>query len=220
MEDRNQRPSEVSNLPTITLVVLIAFVISLLFISYKYIIDGPTSDINSLIQENTEAAGKKEADPEVKNEVADTKAKEEAEEKEDKLKEEAEKKKAEEKAAKEKEDKENTDAKPTEEVASKGGSMEITHTIKDGETFTAIAKRYGLSRSQMEALNPDLDPDNMGSGKKLNVKIRAKHTVGPGDILSVVAKKYGISKEELMAANKLTKDFAQRGDVLIIPLKK
>jgi LysM repeat protein len=204
MEDRNQRPSEVSNLPTITLVVLIAFVISLLFISYKYIIDGPTSDINSLIQENTEAAGKKEADPEVKNEVADTKAKEEAEEK----------------AAKEKEDKENTDAKPTEEVASKGGSMEITHTIKDGETFTAIAKRYGLSRSQMEALNPDLDPDNMGSGKKLNVKIRAKHTVGPGDILSVVAKKYGISKEELMAANKLTKDFAQRGDVLIIPLKK
>jgi LysM repeat protein len=35
----------------------------------------------------------------------------------------------------------------------------------------------------------------------------------------VVAKKYDISKKALMDANKLTKDFAKRGDELIIPLK-
>jgi LysM repeat protein len=35
-----------------------------------------------------------------------------------------------------------------------------------------------------------------------------------------VAAKYGISKEALMAANKLSTDYAKRGDVLLIPFKK
>jgi LysM repeat protein len=38
-------------------------------------------------------------------------------------------------------------------------------------------------------------------------------------VLRVVAKKYGISKQALMDANKKTKDMADRGEKLIIPLQ-
>jgi LysM repeat protein len=41
--------------------------------------------------------------------------------------------------------------------------------------------------------------------------------VGPGDILRVVADKYGVTVEQIMAANKKTKNFAERGEKLIIP---
>jgi LysM repeat protein len=209
MEDRNQRPDEISNLPTITLFVLIGVIISLLFISYKYIIDSPTSDIQSLV-ETTKPAEK----PEVAEiDVANTKQ----------LEKEAEKEKAalaEEKAAKEAE--KETEKKETEkqEITTNTQGIEITHTVKDGETFYGIANRYGLKSAELQALNPDLEPNSMGSGKKINVKVRAKHTIGPGDILKVVATKYGISKEALMAANKLSTDYAKRGDVLLIPFKK
>jgi LysM repeat protein len=209
MEDRNQRPDEISNLPTITLFVLIGVIISLLFISYKYIIDSPTSDIQSLV-ETTKPAEKPEV---AETDVANTKQ----------LEKEAEKEKAalaEEKAAKEAE--KETEKKETEkqEITTNTQGIEITHTVKDGETFYGIANRYGLKSAELQALNPDLEPNSMGSGKKINVKIRAKHTIGPGDILKVVAAKYGISKEALMAANKLSTDYAKRGDVLLIPFKK
>jgi LysM repeat protein len=209
MEDRNQRPDEISNLPTITLFVLIGVIISLLFISYKYIIDSPTSDIQSLV-ETTKPAEKPEV---AETDVANTKQ----------LEKEAEKEKAalaEEKAAKEAE--KETEKKETEkqEITTNTQGIEITHTVKDGETFYGIANRYGLKSAELQALNPDLEPNSMGSGKKINVKVRAKHTIGPGDILKVVATKYGISKEALMAANKLSTDYAKRGDVLLIPFKK
>ena len=96
----------------------------------------------------------------------------------------------------------------------------ITHTVQAGETFFGIANRYNISKATLQSLNPDVKADGIKVGvTKLKVKIRTIHTVGAGDVLRVVAQKYGISKQALMDANKKTKDMAERGEKLIIPLQ-
>jgi LysM repeat protein len=52
---------------------------------------------------------------------------------------------------------------------------------------------------------------------RITVPVQAIHTVGPGDILRVVAKKYDVSLQALMKANGRTKNFAERGEKLVIP---
>ncbi len=93
------------------------------------------------------------------------------------------------------------------------------HVVGNGETFLGIANRYNLKMSTLQALNPNLTPDGIKEGGKVKVKVKAVHTVGPGDILKVVAKKYGVTVEQLMAVNKKSKNVANRGEELIIPIK-
>jgi LysM repeat protein len=94
-------------------------------------------------------------------------------------------------------------------------------TVEKGETFSAVARKFGLKVDQLKALNPGVNPDGIKSGStKLNVKIQAIHTVGPGDIMRKVAEKYGVSKQAIMDANHKKDDITLRGEVLIIPLKK
>ncbi|MES2733209.1 MAG: LysM peptidoglycan-binding domain-containing protein [Bacteroidota bacterium] len=113
-----------------------------------------------------------------------------------------------------------TPKKVTPAVAIPAGKT-ITHQVKAGETFNSIAKRYNLSKAVLKALNPQIKDEakDMKSGvTKLKVRVKAVHTVGPGDVLSKVASKYGVSKALIMAANAKTRDFASRGENLIIPL--
>src|SRR5262245_44775541 len=46
-----------------------------------------------------------------------------------------------------------------------------THTIKQGETLTAIAKRYGLKVATLTAANPRLDERRLRIGQTLNVPL-------------------------------------------------
>lgn len=95
----------------------------------------------------------------------------------------------------------------------------ITHLVKTGETFSAVARRYHLSDQTLKSLNPGIkETDVKANVTKLKIRIKAVHTVGPGDVLSKVAAKYGVSKTLIMAANGKTKDYAARGETLIIPL--
>jgi LysM repeat protein len=215
MEDQNQRPVETSNIPTITLAVLVLLILSLLYVGYGYFSDGP--DVQKFVDKNA-TENKAEAqisEPELsKTENNDTKIAE----KSAKEKEKEEKPKEIEKVDEEKVEKEKP--KETKVAEIPDGGVTIPHLVQSGETFFGIANRYNLKSDALKALNPDVDPQKLQIGTtKLKVKIKAKHTVGPGDILSVVAKKYGISKKLLMDANKLDKDFSKRGDVLLIPLK-
>jgi LysM repeat protein len=94
-----------------------------------------------------------------------------------------------------------------------------TYTVGTGETFLGIANRYNMKLSTLQALNPDVNPNAVKSGTtKLKVKIQGTHKVGAGDILRVVANKYGVTVEQLMAVNKKKKNFAERGEELIIPV--
>lgn len=203
MEDQNQRPTEVSNIPTITLIVLVLLIISLLYVGYGYFSDDAQPTKYETVKEVENKDENVESEPiEAKKEV--TVAEKET------VKAEAEKPKEE----KPKEEKKKLVAEIPE------GGIIIPHLVENGETFFGIANRYNLKADVLRALNPGVDPQSIKVGAtKLKVKIKAKHTVGAGDILSVVAKKYDISKKMLMDANKLSKDFSKRGDVLIIPIK-
>lgn len=200
MEEKNQRPEEASNIPTITLIVLVLLIISLLYVGYGYFSDDAQPTKYETIKE---VENKEEA---LESEPIAAKAETKITEKEtEKPKVEAEKPKEEKK-------------KLVADIPA--GGLVIHHLVQTGETFFGIANRYNLKADVLRALNPDVDPQKLKVGTtQLKVKIKAKHTVGAGDILSVVAKKYDITKKALMDANKLDKDFSKRGDILIIPLK-
>jgi LysM repeat protein len=201
MEENNQRPEEVSNLPTITLIVLVLLILSLLYVGYGYFSDEPEIAKTEVVKEIENAAEAEISEPAADKAEAKTTTKKE------------EKAKPIEEAEKPKETK-----KLVAEIPS--GGIVIPHIVQEGETFFGIANRFNLKADVLRALNPDVDPQKLKVGvTRIKVKVKAKHTVGPGDILSVVAKKYDITKKELMDANKLTKDFAKRGDELLIPLK-
>lgn len=118
------------------------------------------------------------------------------------------------------EQKKEAEAEVVPEVATPAGKSHSV-TVEKGETFSSVARKFGLKVDQLKALNPSVNPDGIKSGStKLNVKIQAMHTVGPGDILRVVAEKYGVSKQAIMDANHKKDDVTLRGEVLIIPLKK
>jgi LysM repeat protein len=118
------------------------------------------------------------------------------------------------------EQKKEAEAEVVPEVATPSGKSHSI-TVEKGETFSSVARKFGLKVDQLKALNPSVNPDGIKSGStKLNVKVQALHTVGPGDILRVVAEKYGVSKQAIMDANHKKDDVTLRGEVLIIPLKK
>lgn len=199
MEERNIRPEEDSKLPLITLGVLVAFIFALLYVGYGIFSDDseiPKKEMAAEIQANTEVA------EENTEEAPKVEVKEVEKEK---------------KVAKKTPEPEIKEEKQTETVAIPEGGKVVSHIVGDGETFFGIANRYGLKAEALKALNPDIENGNVKAGQKIKVKVKAKHTIGAGDILSVVAKKYGTTKEKIMTANKLSKDFAKRGDELVIP---
>lgn len=231
MEDyRNPRPAEEnSNIPMITLLVLVALVIALLYVGWQSMSDDTTKTevVLSTPPKSDAMKGQEDADlvtapttemPEEGAEKEDKKASttvDEAEKQDKKTQEEkvAEKKKEETKKV---EEVAKTEKKTTE-APLKGTTF--VHTVQAGETFYGIANRYHISKAALQTLNPDVKPEGIKVGiTKLNVKVKAIHTVGPGDILRVVAQKYGVSKQSIMDANKKTKDITERGEKLIIPL--
>lgn len=201
---RNVKPEESSNLPMITLGVLVFMVVALLYIGYEYI----TNDASSAA-ELTNVTPNYSASEETNELTA-----EEVKSVEPQVV-----------VTAPKEEKPVQKAEPvTKEVnlASVGG-ISSKHTVKVGETFYGIANKYNLSAETLKALNPeikDVTKDLKSDVTKLNVKIQAIHTVGPGDVLRVVATKYGVTKEQLMQVNGKSRDYTQRGEKLIIPLRE
>ncbi len=105
-------------------------------------------------------------------------------------------------------------------AAATGKGMTITHTVKAGDTFSSIARRYNLTNQTLKKLNPAIKnegTDLKSDVTRLQVRVQTIHTVGPGDILSKVAGKYNVTKELIMAANGKTADRTTRGESLIIP---
>lgn len=211
-ENRNPRPvEESSKLPTITLFVLIIMVIALLFVGWQSMKDdgAKEDELVSKRPNSIAVSGQNGTDavmiPSPLEETGeDIAAKEE--------------KKIEPKKI-EVDGKEEKPKEESKKVKIPKGET-ISHTVQAGETFYGIANRYHISKSTLQSLNPGISQDGIKVGAtKLNVKIQTIHTVGAGDVLRIVAQKYGISKQALMDANKKTKDLAERGEKLIIPLK-
>ena len=54
--------------------------------------------------------------------------------------------------------------------SSRGRSKPTAHSVKKGETLEAIAKRHGMSVSEIKKLNPKLKETQMQIGAKVKVK--------------------------------------------------
>ena len=112
--------------------------------------------------------------------------------------------------------KKEAEAEKVPEVAvEEPAGKSYTYQAEAGESAETIAKHFGLSVDQLKAMNPS----GVKGGSKVKVKVQAIHIVGKGDVLRVVAEKYHISKEALMDANHKKEDVTMRGEELVIPLQ-
>lgn len=198
---RNIRPAEKSNLPVITLVVLVMMVLALLYVGYEYIADDTSgaAEFTNIVPDTTStlkpSVTEEEATTDIQSAEPEVTTPDPAKLPEQKP------------------------AERSQKPADLGGT-EITHTVKAGETFMGIANRYNLKLETLKSLNPeisDITKDLKSDVTRLKVRVKAVHTVGPGDVLRVVAGKYGVSKELLMAANGKSRDISERGEKLVIP---
>ena len=106
---------------------------------------------------------------------------------------------------------------PDEKVVEPSGKA-YSYAAEKGESLNGVAKRFGLTVDQLKSMNPSIS-DGFKGGSKVNVKIKAIHTVGPGDVLRVVAEKYKVSKKSIMDANHKSEDVTLQGETLVIPVK-
>lgn len=194
---RNIRPTEKSNLPIVTLSVLVVLVLAMLYVGYEYISDSSSNseELTSVVVDTT-AQDSSQNDP-----ITDDPSVSDAPEKSEKSKTDV--------------SKEKESSVPAISGASIGGK-EITHTARSGETFSSIASRYNLKTETLRGLNSSV-AELVSGITKLKVRVKAVHTVGAGDVLRVVSEKYGVSKEAIMKANGKKQDMSTRGEELIIP---
>lgn len=114
-----------------------------------------------------------------------------------------------------------------------------SHTVSAGETFYAIARRYGVTPAQLRALNPDVDMNALEVGDVLRLPAGARdrnasarpqqaaaqqpargsrtHTVAAGETLFGIARRYGVTVEAIRRANGMDTDQVRAGQRLVIP---
>lgn len=95
---------------------------------------------------------------------------------------------------------------------------ENIYTVKSGDTLYSIANKYGMTVSELKALN-NLISNTLSIGQKLvvsegNAATLDTYTVKSGDTLYSIANKYGLTVNELKDLNNLTSDLLSIGQVL------
>ena len=102
-------------------------------------------------------------------------------------------------------------AKPTPAPAPQ--PSDTTYTVKKGDTLGSIAVKYGISLTDLKALNPQItDPNKIFPGQKINVSANAVskpeyYVVQSGDTAKVIAKKCGITYSQLQKLNPQQKNW-------------
>ncbi len=108
-----------------------------------------------------------------------------------------------------------------------------TYTVQPGDTLFKIARRYGVSVSQLAQLNQIYNINVLYAGRVLvlpdGVQTQPpvvhpptgqpfRYYVQPGDTLSRIARRYGVTLHALIAANNLyNPNHIYTGQALIIP---
>ncbi len=124
--------------------------------------------------------------------------------------------------------KEQTNDSKSEELLEEDG----TYTVKKGDTFYSLSKRFGLTFDELKGLNPALK-DGLKTGMSLHVsKTSPKeeekeevivnyidHKVLKGDTVYNITHRYNITSEELYDANPELSEGLKLGMTLRIPQK-
>lgn len=89
----------------------------------------------------------------------------------------------------------------------------VIHVVQRGENLYRIAQRYGLTVSELAALNAITNPSSIMVGQRLivaesspasNAPPTAIHIVRPGETLRGIADFYGVTVADLLALNDVT----------------
>jgi len=121
---------------------------------------------------------------------------------------------------------------PTQLPTAGGASQ---HVVVKGDTFSTIAKKYGVTTKAVAEANGGVDPTKLKIGQKLAVPAPTRTATGApgsvtnggektyvvksGDTLFKIAKNYGVSAKTLRTANHLRTDQIKVGQKLVIPTK-
>jgi LysM repeat protein len=104
-----------------------------------------------------------------------------------------------------------------------------THTVRPGETLSAIAVRYGTTTAALAAANDLADPDRIQAGTHLRVPSSVSsrstgapsthvHVVRAGDTLSGIAARYDVPLAGLLKANRRSaSSLIHPGDRVTVP---
>ena len=114
-----------------------------------------------------------------------------------------------------------------------GGASQ--HVVVKGDSFSTIAKKYGVTSKAVAEANPGIDSTRLKIGQKLAVPPPTRTATGAtgsgtnggdktyvvksGDTLFKIAKNYGVSPKTLRTANQLRTDQIKVGQKLVIPGK-
>lgn len=95
------------------------------------------------------------------------------------------------------------------------------HTLKDGETFWSLSRKYNVTVKEIETANPKLKATALKVGTKVNIPSKVKfHTVVKGDSFWSLSQKYGVTTDALQKANPKVRPTAMTiGIKLVIPNK-
>jgi N-acetylmuramoyl-L-alanine amidase len=99
------------------------------------------------------------------------------------------------------------------------------YTVRQGDTLSSIARRFGVSVGALAEANRITDPDLVIAGKRLRIPGAGTDTtsgfvyvVRSGDTLSTIAWRFSVSIPSLMKANGLgSANQLRRGQRLVIP---
>jgi LysM repeat protein len=114
------------------------------------------------------------------------------------------------------------------------------YVVVQGDSFSKIAKKFGVTVKAVEAANPGVEPTKLKVGQKLSIPAASGnsatptptgmapasatggeeiYTVKSGDTLTKIAKVYGITVKAIESENNLTTTKIKVGDKLKIPAK-
>jgi murein DD-endopeptidase MepM/ murein hydrolase activator NlpD len=98
----------------------------------------------------------------------------------------------------------------------------MIYTVREGDTLSEIAYRYGLSLRELVETNKITNPHMVGIGMKLIIRSSdVAHTVKRGETLEQIAQRYAVKKELLIDRNPLLKllpDNLYVGQVVYVPV--
>jgi D-gamma-glutamyl-meso-diaminopimelic acid endopeptidase CwlS len=103
-----------------------------------------------------------------------------------------------------------------------GYAQDISYTIRPGDTFWIISRKYGVPMDRLMAVNNANQNTVLYVGQKIVIPTDYGiiHTVRAGDTFWIISQKYGVSLSSLMAANNATeKTVLNIGDKIIVPPK-
>jgi LysM repeat protein len=108
------------------------------------------------------------------------------------------------------------------------------HVIAKGDTYSDLAKKYGVPVAAIQAANPGVDPKKLKVGQKINIPAASTapgavtlaaatgeqtYTVKSGDNLTKIAADHHTTVKAIQSANNLTDTRIKVGQKLKIPVK-